>query len=233
MGRGRSAVVIGSARGIGRAIATRLSLEGHSVTGVDVLDQDVGELKNIMKADISEPAECNRLLGLFPDVDILVNNAAILIHKPIEAFSIKEFDKTIAVNLRAPFIFCQALAPQMAERGWGRIVNLSSIGARTGGISDSAVYNSTKAALISITKNFARNFANRGVTCNAVAPGFVETEMNSHVGKQQLTTYLEQIPVGRTAQPEEIASTVAFLTSDQASYVTGTTIDVNGGWVMP
>ena len=192
----------------------RLCAEGHSVIGVDILEQDLGDFAEILQADVSEPEECRRVLSLLPDIDILINNAAILIHKPTADFSIEEFDKTIAVNLRAPFIFCQALAPKMAKRHWGRIVNLSSIGAHTGGISHSTVYNSTKAALISITKNFARNFAYGGVTCNAVAPGFVATAMNSHVDEHQLDAYLEQIPVGRVAQPEEIASTVAFLITD-------------------
>ena len=233
MATSRSAAVIGSAQGIGRAIAMRLRAAGHSVTGVDIMEQELGEFADIVQADISEPEECLRVLSLLPDVDILVNSAAILIHKPTAEFSVKEFDQTIAVNLRAPFIFCQALAPKMAERHWGRIVNLSSIGAHTGGISHSTVYNSTKAALISITKNFARNFAYGGVTCNAVAPGFVATAMNSHVDEHQLDAYLEQIPVGRVAQSEEIASTVAFLITDSAAYITGTTIDVNGGWVMP
>ena len=233
MAKRRSALVTGSAQGIGRAIATRLCAEGHSVIGVDILEQDLGDFAEILQADVSEPEECRRVLSLLPDIDILINNAAILIHKPTADFSIEEFDKTIAVNLRAPFIFCQALAPKMAKRHWGRIVNLSSIGAHTGGISHSTVYNSTKAALISITKNFARNFAHGGVTCNAVAPGFVTTAMNSHVGKKQLDAYLEQIPVRRAARPEEIANAVTFLVADSAAYITGATIDVNGGWVMP
>ena len=118
------------------------------------------------------------------------------------------------------------------ERGWGRIINISSVGARTGGLSDSAVYNATKAALISLAKNFARNYGPCGVTANAVAPGFVESFMTSHVPDDLKALYVSQIPVGRSSQPEEVADVVAFLAGDGASFITGATIDVNGGWVM-
>lgn len=120
----------------------------------------------------------------------------------------------------------------MAERGWGRIVNLSSIGARTGGVSQSAVYNATKAALISLTKNIARNYGPFGITANAVAPGAVQTAMTAHFSPEEWEQYRAQIPLGRTGRPEEIAAVVDFLVSDRASYVTGATIDINGGWVM-
>jgi 3-oxoacyl-[acyl-carrier protein] reductase len=120
----------------------------------------------------------------------------------------------------------------MADRGWGRIINLSSIGARTGGISDSAVYNATKAAIISLTKNFARNYGPQGVTANAIAPGLVESFMTSHVPEDDMVKYISQIPLRRSAQPIDIAEVVAFLASDAAGYVSGATIDVNGGWLM-
>ena len=222
----------GSARGIGRAIAEALARDGLAVVGVDVADQDQEPLERSLSADLSQPGECRRVVEEAGPVDVLVNNAAILIHKPIDEFAVEEFDRTIAVNLRAPFLLCQAALPGMSGRGWGRVVNISSVGARTGGVSQSAVYNATKAAVISLTKNIARNYGRHGITANAVAPGAVETFMTSHIPADERRKYVAQIPLGRFSEPAEIASVVAFLASDAASYVTGATIDVNGGWVM-
>ena len=165
--------------------------------------------------------------------DILVNNAALFIHQPLPEVSLDDFDRQVAINFRATFLLCQAAAPIMAERGWGRIVTISSIGARTGGVSQSAVYNATKAAIISLTKNFARNYGSHGLTANAVAPGAVDTYMTQHIIPEYRERYLEQIPAGRFAEPAEIASVVDFLVSERAGYMNGATIDVNGGWLMP
>jgi 3-oxoacyl-[acyl-carrier protein] reductase len=121
----------------------------------------------------------------------------------------------------------------MAGRGWGRIVNISSIGARTGGVSQSAVYNATKAAIISLTKNFARNYGPDGITANAVAPGAVESFMTQHIIPEYRDTYIAQIPARRYSEPSEIASVVDFLASDKAAYINGAVIDVNGGGLMP
>ena len=147
--------------------------------------------------------------------------------------TLDDFERQVAINFRATFLFCQAAAPVMAHRGWGRIVNISSIGARTGGVSQSAVYAATKAAIISLTKNFARNFGADGITANAVAPGAVDSFMTQHIIPEYRERYLAQIPARRYSEPSEIASVVDFLASDKASYVNGAVIDVNGGWLMP
>ncbi len=228
----RRALVTGSARGIGRAIAEALHRDGMEVIGADVLDQDSTGLYQVIEADLADPDGGHRIFEEAGDVDVLVNNAALFIHKPIEEFTVEDFDKTIAVNLRGLFFLSQAVVTGMADRGWGRIINLSSIGARTGGISDSAVYNATKAAIISLTKNFARNYGPGGATANAVAPGLVESFMTSHVPEDDMVEYISQIPLRRSAQPEDIAEVVAFLASDAAGYISGATIDVNGGWLM-
>ena len=228
----RTALVTGSARGIGAAICRALKREGMAVIGTDVIDHEHEYVDRVIEADLSDPAECERLITEAGPVDVLVNNAAIFFHKPIPEFTVEDFDYTIAVNLRANFLLSQGLVEGMVERGWGRIINISSVGARTGGVSDSAVYNATKAALISLAKNFARNYGKHGVTANAVAPGFVESFMTSHVPDDDKALYLSQIPVGRSSQPEEVADVVAFLAGDGASFVTGATIDINGGWVM-
>ena len=200
--------------------------------GADIIEHEHDDSDRYIEIDLSDPAECERLVAEAGEVDVLVNNAAIFFHRPIPEFTLDEFDYTIAVNFRANFLVCRGLVKGMKQRGWGRIINISSVGARTGGVSDSAVYSATKAAMISLTKSFARNYGEFGVTANAVAPGFVDSFMTSHVPDDLRAAYTSQIPLGRASQPEEIASVVAFLAGDGASFVTGATIDVNGGWVM-
>ena len=217
---------------MGAAICRVLRQDGLRVIGTDIIEQEHDDLDDVITADLSDAAECRRIIDRAAPVDVLVNNAAVFFPKPISDFGTDDFDYTIAVNLRANFLICRGLVEGMKERGWGRIINISSVGARTGGVSDSAVYNATKAAMISLTKNFARNYGAYGVTSNAVAPGFVEGFMTSHVTDADRALYVSQIPVGRSCQPEEIANVVSFLAGDGASFVTGATIDINGGWVM-
>ncbi len=228
----RRALVTGSARGIGRATARAMAAAGCEVIGADLLKQQAEPGIEPLQVDLADTEACRRLAEQAEPVDILVNNAALLITRPIPEFTLDDFERTIAVNLRAPFLLCQALVGGMAEAGWGRIVNVSSVGARTGGVSQSAVYNATKAALISLTKNLARNYGGAGVTANAVAPGAVETQMIADFPAAEKASILSQLPLGRFSQPEEIAAVIAFLASDEAGYVTGATVDVNGGWIM-
>jgi 3-oxoacyl-[acyl-carrier protein] reductase len=230
---GRIALVTGSARGIGRAIADELAASGHRVIGLDVLDQDAGPCERVLRADLADPEVPVQVVSDVGRIDVLVNNAALFIHQPLPEVTLDDFDRQVAVNFRATFLLCQAAAPLMAKRGWGRIVNISSVGARTGGVSQSAVYNATKAAIISLTKNFARNYGAFGVTANAVAPGAVDTYMTQHIIPQYREEYVAQIPLRRFSQPSEIAPVVGFLASDGASYVNGAVVDVNGGWLMP
>jgi 3-oxoacyl-[acyl-carrier protein] reductase len=120
----------------------------------------------------------------------------------------------------------------MKPNGWGRIIGISSVGARTGGVSNSAIYNAAKAGVISLMKNFARNYGPFGITSNAVAPGAVEGFMTAHLSQEERAAVIRTLPLGRFAEPIEVARVVGFLASDDASYVNGATIDVNGGWVM-
>ena len=234
--KAKTAVVTGSARGIGAAIAKTLAGSGYRVIGVDVNTQEGDSVIPAICADLSRPEDCESVFREVPEVDILVNNAAILIEKPIRDFSVEEFDLTVAVNQRAMFLLSRLAAERMAGRGWGRIVNISSVGARTGGVSDSAVYSSTKAAIISLTKSFARKYGPSGVNTNAIAPGGIDTPMVQRQFENDpglRTRIIDQIPLRRLGAPEEIASVAKFLCSDDASFINGVTIDVNGGWIMP
>ncbi len=192
-------------------------------------------MTRVLRADLASPAAIERLVAEVGRVDVLVNNAAILIEKPIEAVTLDDFDRTIAVNLRAPFLLSRAFGQGMCERGWGRIVNIASIAARTGAVSQAAVYAATKAGLVALTKNFARNYGPAGVTVNAVAPGAIDTPMTAGQGvvtpgfREAISA---QLPLRRFGDAAELAAVVDFLASDGASFVTGATIDVNGGWFM-
>ncbi len=228
----RIALVTGSARGMGRAMAEALAASGHSVIGLDRLDQDPGPMIRVIKADLASPEAIAALIEEIGRVDVLVNNAAVLVEKPIEEHSIEEFDLTIAVNLRAPFLLSRGFGAGMRQRGWGRIINIASIAARTGGMSQVAAYGASKAGLVALTKNFARNYGPDGVTVNAICPAAILTPMaesQERVTPGAMAATAALIPLRRIAQPGEVASVVAFLASDGASFVTGTTIDVNGG----
>jgi NAD(P)-dependent dehydrogenase (short-subunit alcohol dehydrogenase family) len=231
----RIALVTGSAQGIGRAIAESLAASGHRVVGVDRLEHEAGPMARVIRADLSDPDAIAELIEEVGPVDILVNNAAVLFERPIEAMSIDEFDLTMAVNLRAPFLLSRGFGAGMCDRGWGRIINISSVGARTGAMAQAAAYAASKAGLIALSKNFARNYGPFGVNVNAIAPAAIETPMaaglagNSPGLRERL---IPEIPLRRFAPPSEIASVVDFLASDGASFITGATIDVNGGWVM-
>ena len=233
----RVALVTGSAQGIGLAIVKSLLAKGFKVFGVDVKDQNEQidgygkEFYNPLKFDLSDAEQCRKLVKEVGRIDVLVNNAAILIENELD----DQFDEIVSTNLRAPFVLSVAASKGMKERKWGRIVNMSSVGARTGGISQSCVYAATKAGLIAVTKNFARNLGPYGITTNAVAPGAIATPMaveQSLSDESLLKRVVEATPTGRLGTADEAAATVVFLASEEASFVNGVCLDVNGGWVM-
>jgi len=220
----RVALVTGSARGMGRAMVDRIA-------------QRRGSLERTIEADLIDPAVPRQLVS---DVvategrlDIVVHNAAVYVWQhPLPEVTLAEYDLQTSVNLRAVFFLSQAAAEAMRPNGWGRLIGISSVGARTGGVSNSAVYNAAKAGVISLMKNFARNYGPDGITANTVAPGAVKGFMTDHLSQEELDRVILGVPLGRFAEPIEIARVVGFLASDAASYVNGATIDVNGGWVM-
>jgi NAD(P)-dependent dehydrogenase (short-subunit alcohol dehydrogenase family) len=190
-----------------------------------------------VSADLTDPAVprqvIDEVVATEGRIDVLVHNAAVYVHQhPLPEVTMEDYDLQTSVNLRAVFFLSQAAAEAMRPNGWGRIIGISSVGARTGGVSNSAIYNAAKAAVISLMKNFARNYGPYGITANAVAPGAVEGFMTDHLVGAERERFVGLVPLGRFAKPIEIARVVGFLASDGASYINGATIDVNGGWIM-
>jgi len=240
----KTALVTGGGRGIGRAICKALTDEGVRLAVCDInLDSARETAESVRKngkeafpfrLDVSRPVEIYDVVAQvrirFGKIDILVNNAGICPRIPIDAIKEDDFDRIVGVNLKGTFFMSQALASIMKEQRSGSIINISSIGARTGGVAASSVYAATKAGIIALTKSYARLLAPYA-TANAIAPGVVDTDMMK-IPEEQVNSIVAQIPLGRMALAEEIASLVLFLASPAASYFTGATLDVNGGWFM-
>jgi 3-oxoacyl-[acyl-carrier protein] reductase len=230
----RCALVTGSSGGIGLAIAKGLLADGFTVIGIDIRRRDSDEFVTL-SADLGLADECRRVAGAVERVDVLVNNAAVLHEVPLADLTADDVEQVMAVNFVAPLMLSKSFGERMAARGWGRIINVASVGARTGGNPMSAPYAASKAALVSLTKNLARNYGRFGVTVNAVAPGAIDTPMaRGQFGNSfaNLDDFLKDVPVGRLGRPDEVADLVRFLASQRSSFVTGATIDINGGWHM-
>jgi NAD(P)-dependent dehydrogenase (short-subunit alcohol dehydrogenase family) len=240
----RIALVTGAGGGIGRAIAQALLGAGYRVA-CGYNENRVGAEKLAkadpaafaVKIDIASRAsvkraivQCRKRFG--GDIAILVNNAALAQEKPFETLTDADWDRMLAVNLRGAFIMAQECLPGMLVKKWGRIINITSIGGQWGGMRQ-VHYAAAKAGLINFTHSLARLYSAAGITANAVSPGLVATDMikkelASKAGKQKAA----QIPAGRIAEPDEVAAGVLFLASDEASYVTGQTLNINGGMLM-
>jgi NAD(P)-dependent dehydrogenase (short-subunit alcohol dehydrogenase family) len=229
-------LVTGATSGIGRAVARQLARDGAEILvhgrdaarGAETVEEieASGGKASFVGADLGDAADVQRLASEVGDVDVLVNNAGISVFGPTGEFGVATFDKLFATNVRAPFFLVAAIAPGMAARGHGSIVNLSSMAGGIG-LVGGAAYGATKASLAAMTRAWAAEYSPRGVRVNAIAPGPVYTPTPS--GPEFITALGETTPMHRASQPEEIAEVVAFLASPRASYMTGATVAVDGG----
>jgi acetoacetyl-CoA reductase len=242
----RVAIVTGGARGIGAAITTALARSGvHVAAGysrnAEAAEELAGKLGaegasvSVHQGNVGEPADCNRVVDEVLEargrVDHLVNNAGITVDKTMRKMTVEDWHAVLRINLSGAFYMSKAVLEHMLARGSGRIVNISSLIGQTGGIGQ-ANYAASKSGLFGMTQSLAREVARKGITVNCVAPGFIETEMVAAVPEEVLAKLLEGVPVGRLGQASEIARAVQFLVDDDAGYITGSVISVNGGLDM-
>lgn len=244
--QGQVAIVTGGAQGIGLAIAARLAADGSALVIADLNAEgaeraasslsEAGPTALAIGADITSDEGRARIVSAALErhgrIDVLVNNAGILPRVPLMEVTPEVWHRTMQVNLDAAFFCSQAVLPAMRAQGRGRIINISSMSARTGGQASPPHYATSKTGLVGMTRALARVVGAWGVTVNAVAPGMIDTEMLAALTSEQRQWWLEQIPLARLGTPEDVAGAVAFLASDDASYITGATLDVNGGYFM-
>jgi len=235
----RTAVVTGGAQGLGEAVARALHARGAAVVVADVdakgaerVASSLDERARAAEVDVRSRESVVALLDEAGRVDVLVNNAARTVSRAVWEIDQAEWDDVLAVNLRGVFFGCQVAGPRMREQGWGRIVNMASLAGQQGGAVAGAHYAASKAGIVVLTKVLAAELAPHGVTVNAVAPAAVRTPIFAEMPPDRLEAARARIPVGRFGEPYEVAELVAFLCSDAAAYITGATLDVNGGLFM-
>jgi len=241
----KNAIVTGAARGIGKSIAIKLAGAGFNIVVSDVLieeaEKTVEELKEFgiksiaVKTDVSNAGAVGNLMKVteekFGTIDILVNNAGITRDNLSIRMAEKDWDMVIDINLKGTFLCSQAAAKIMMKNRFGRIVNIASVSGILG-TAGQCNYASSKAGIISLSKSMARELGSRDITINAVAPGYIITEMTEKLPEKVKEAYVAQIPLKRGGTPDDIANVVKFLVSPDASYITGTVINVSGGLLM-
>lgn len=238
----RIALVTGGATGIGAAIAKRLVQDHIQVAVCDVdaekgkeLVSTIGALAHFYRLNVADESEVNttvdEIFNGFGRIDVLVNNAGITNDKLLIRMSKEDWDRVLEVNLTGSFLMTRAVVKYMIKQRYGRIINMASVVGLMGNFGQ-ANYAASKAGIIALTKSCAKEFARRNILVNAIAPGFIKTRMTEVIPEDIKENYLKQIPAGRFGEPEDVAHLVAFLSSDNASYITGQTICLDGGMLM-
>ncbi|MDI6824556.1 MAG: 3-oxoacyl-[acyl-carrier-protein] reductase [Bacillota bacterium] len=236
------AVVTGSGRGIGRAIAIKLASEGANVTVTDVNLEGCNAVRAeieraggkaiAVRCDVTDrrqvAAMMEETVKAFGKLDILVNNAGITRDSTLVKMTDEQWDAVLTTNLKSVFICIQEAAKYMLPQNCGRIISITSIAAQEGGFGQ-ANYAAAKAGIIGMTKTLSKELGRKGITVNCVAPGFIVTDMTAAIPEKYREQLIARIPVGRPGQPEDVAAAVAFLASDEASFINGHTLNVNGG----
>jgi len=244
---GRTALITGASRGIGRATAVRLAKDGAKIAvnykgNVDAAQEakraieEAGSSATLVQGDVSVEADADRVVKdavTFGGgkLDILVNNAGTTRDDLLIRMTAEQWDAVVDLNLRGAFLVTRAAMRPMMKARFGRIVNVSSVAGVAGNMGQ-ANYASAKAGLIGFTKTVAREMATRNITCNAVAPGFVPTDLTKALLKQMEETILKQIPLGRFGTVDDVANAIAFLVSEEAAYITGQVLQIDGGMVI-
>ena len=244
--KGKTAVITGSGRGLGKVVALKLARMGanivlNDIASSDAIDATVAEFMDlgfptaVSKGDVRSQEDvkalCKTAVDTFGSLDILVNNAGITRDKPLALMSEEDWDAVLDINLKGAFICTKAASRQMIRQRAGKIINMASVSGVIG-IPGQANYSSSKAGLIGLTKTTAKELASRGITCNAVAPGFIVSAMTDALPDKVKESYLDIIPLGRFGTPEDVANVIGFLASDQSDYLTGQVIHIDGGLVM-
>jgi 3-oxoacyl-[acyl-carrier protein] reductase len=237
------AVITGGARGIGAATAEAFYRAGAKVALLDLNGEECesrarsmdssGNSVMALQADVADETQVkeavNQIVEIFHRIDILVNNAGILHHVPIEEKTVDDFERIVKVNLTGAFIMCKTIVPVMKKQGGGKIVNISTLGARTGRPGVALDYAASKAGLIGLTQTLAKEAGPDGIYVNAIAPGPILTELTKQVPKEVFATWNLGRAVNKDGLPEDVANAVMFLASEMADWITGVTLDVNGG----
>ena len=235
-------MVTGAAGGLGEAVVRRFVSLGARVVMVDIDPGRLDQLASVMAGqsvyplaiDVSDPDAidigCKEIRGLLGDVEILVNNAGILSNNKSMETSIEEWRRVMSINLDGAFYLSRFWLPDMKQNGWGRIINICSLAAKTGGLTAGTAYTTSKGGLTALTFSLAREAAKFGVTVNGISPAYINTPMvTDHLDEEQRRKLLATIPVGRFCEPEEVAYLVEFIASPHAGFITGEVVDINGG----
>lgn len=242
---GKNIIVTGGASGIGKEVVKGIVRGGGHAMIFDIHERMAQELRaelgedkvSVYRVDLSKAQEISGIVDAayaeHGKIDGVVNNAGMVSTKPFEEIGLEEWNKVISINLTAVYAVMHAVFPKMKERGCGRIVNISSVaGKRGGGLLGTSAYAASKAGVIGLTKAVAREGAPYGVSCNAICPSYTQTPMTEGMDEEKRAKILSTIPMGRGAQPKEIANVILFYLSDLASFVTGEISDVDGGVTM-